>query len=68
MASGLVWPLSIVMQSPFPADVAQMPFGHDHELVEAFLLLNRTMSARRLGPLTAQNLVELDRLSARNTR
>ncbi len=37
MPAGLVQAFRIVMQPPFPVDVVQMPFGHDHELVEAFL-------------------------------
>lgn len=38
MPPGLVRPFVIVMEPPFPVDVVQVPFGHDHELVEAFLL------------------------------
>jgi hypothetical protein len=38
VAPGLVRTFPIVMQTPFPVDVVQVPFGHDHELVEAFLL------------------------------
>jgi hypothetical protein len=39
------WPCASCGRSPvgtepsFPVDVIQVPFGHDHERVEAFLLL-----------------------------
>lgn len=38
MAAGLVRAFSIVMQPPLPDDVVQVPIGHNHKLVEAFLL------------------------------
>ncbi len=38
MPAGLMRAFPIVMQPPFPVDVVEVPFSHDHELVEAFLL------------------------------
>ena len=38
MPPGLVRPLPIVMEPPFPADVIQVPLGHNHERVQAFEL------------------------------
>lgn len=34
MPPGLLCPLPIVMQSPLPVDAIQVPFRHEHELVE----------------------------------
>ena len=39
MPPGFVRAFSNVMRPPFPVDVVEVPFRHDHELVEAFHLL-----------------------------
>ena len=37
MIPKLMWPLIVVMNTPFAADVVQMPLSHDHEFVETFV-------------------------------
>lgn len=36
MAFGLVWPLPIVMQPPFPVEAVQVPFSHKVMRIEPF--------------------------------